>query len=138
MPETQRITGKRTAMNTRQRAATAPAEDIKLSDRWAFLASLGIEDLLAHWMITNLSESQFGSLTTTFSRPASKGVVEAKSRAQRSAAIAAACVRSVKQMSHLQAGRQGLTERELQKCKAKGIDPAKYAATKAAIRSRSR
>lgn len=47
--------------------------------------------------------------------------------------IAAACLRAVKKMPHMQAGQYGLTAREMQKCKAKGIDPKKYAATKASM-----
>jgi hypothetical protein len=50
--------------------------------------------------------------------------------------IAAACLRAVKGMPHLAtphhaSDRDRLTERELEKCKAKGIDPAKYSAVKA-------
>lgn len=126
-------------------AAGSTNDDAALATRWKFLQGLGITDLLAHWMVTNLTDDQFTSMTATLGGPP-QGGPEAPDKSEttkdataarlyRTASVTAACLRALSSMPHLRAktkSAHGLTERELQKCKARGIDPAKYAATKTA------
>lgn len=71
------------------------------------LKTLGVTGPVAEWLATKMADQLFARMVTDLQGD-DGGDVAARARA-----------RSL-----------GLTERELQKCKAKGIDPEKYAATK--------
>lgn len=104
--ETMRIKGSARPLVPLSRKRASADDDAVVAARWNFLADFGIEGLLAHWMMTNLTDAQFESMRNAVSRTGQRSV-EAAAR-----------------------GRHGLTARELEKCRARGVDPAKYATMK--------
>jgi hypothetical protein len=124
-PESGRIEAKGTTMGNRYQTAL---DDGSTEQQYReLLASVGASDELSSWLIENLTDAQFDSLAA-FSRG---GAGDETGPAERPSGIAAACLRAMRKMPHLRTGQHGLSARELQKCNAKGIDPAKYAANKA-------
>lgn len=112
--------------------AKASKDAGKTAARSDFLERLGIEGALAKWLVENLSNEQFGAFESFMrSRKPDVSAKAARRRRKPSPAVVAACARALEKMPHVQAAKLGLSTREIQKCNARGIDPAKYAAVKA-------